>query len=124
MKRIKIIVGEIEVLANLHETKAASAIWDALPFRGKVNRWGDEIYFEIPLKLPKEKEARDSIRLGELGYWPVGHGFCIFFGMTPVSTENEIKAANLVNIFGRVVGNPEILKGVPEGSEIRGEKFS
>jgi len=44
--------------------------------------------------------------------------------MTPVSTENEIKAANLVNIFGRVVGNPEILKGVPEGSEIRVEKFS
>ena len=91
MKRIKIIAGEIEVLANLHETKAASAIWDALPFRGKVNRWGDEIYFEIPLKLPKEKEARDSIRLEELRYWPVDHAFCIFFGMTTASSENEIK---------------------------------
>lgn len=124
MKRIKIIVGEIEVLANLHETKTASAIWDALPFRGKVNRWGDEIYFEIPLKLPKEKEARESVRIGELGYWPTGHAFCIFFGMTPVSTENEIKAASPVNIFGRVEGNPEILKGAPEGSEIRVEKFS
>ncbi|MGH7799214.1 MAG: cyclophilin-like fold protein [Thermodesulfobacteriota bacterium] len=124
MKRIKIITGEIEVLANLYETKAASAIWDALPFRGKVNRWGDEIYFEIPLKLPKEKEARDSVRLGEHGYWPVGHAFCIFFGMTPVSTENEIKAASPVNIFGRVEGSPEILKEVPEGSEIRVEKIS
>lgn len=123
MKRIKIIAGEIEVLANLHETKTASAIWDALPFRGKVNRWGDEIYFEIPLKLPKEKEARDSVRLGELGYWSVGYAFCIFFGMTPVSKENEIKAASPVNIFGRVEGSPEILKEVPEGSEIRVEKI-
>ncbi|HLE25831.1 MAG TPA: cyclophilin-like fold protein [Thermodesulfobacteriota bacterium] len=124
MKRIKIIAGEIEVLANLHETKTASAIWDSLPFRGKVNRWGDEIYFEIPLKLPKEKEAKEAVLMGELGYWPVGHAFCIFFGMTPVSTENEIKAASPVNIFGRVEGNPEILKKVPEGSEIKVEKLS
>jgi len=124
MKRVKIISGEIEVLANLHETKTASAIWDSLPFRGKVNRWGDEIYFEIPLKLPKEKEAKEAVLMGELGYWPVGHAFCIFFGMTPVSTENEIKAASPVNIFGRVEGNPEILKKVPEGSEIKVEKLS
>jgi hypothetical protein len=124
MKRIKITSGEIEVLANLYETKTALAIWDALPFRGKVNRWGDEIYFEIPLKLPKEKEARETVGVGELGYWPPGHAFCIFFGMTPASTENEIKAASPVNIFGRVEGDPEILKGVPEDSEIRVEKLS
>ncbi len=123
MRRIKITSGEIDVLAILYETKTASAIWDALPFRGKVNRWGNEIYFEIPLRLPKEKEAGDFVKLGELGYWPVGHAFCLFFGVTPVSTQEEIKAASPVNIFGRVEGNPEILKGVPEGSEIRVEKI-
>ena len=122
MKRIKITSGEIEILANLYETQTASAIWDALPFGGKVSRWGDEIYFEIPLKLSKEKEARESVRLGELGYWPVGHAFCIFFGRTPVSTENEIKAASAVNIFGRVEGDPKILKEVSGGAEIRIER--
>ncbi|MER3446345.1 MAG: hypothetical protein C4291_05615 [Candidatus Dadabacteria bacterium] len=118
MKRIKIISGEIEVSASLYETDTASAIWDALPIKGKVNKWGDEIYFEIPLKLREEKEARESVRLGELGYWPVGHAFCIFFGMTPVSTGNEIKAASPVNAFGRIEGDPKILKRVSQGAEI------
>jgi hypothetical protein len=118
MKRVKIISGEIEISAGLYETDTASAIWDALSIKGKVNRWGDEIYFEIPLKLREEKEARESVRLGEIGYWPVGHAFCIFFGMTPVSTENEIKAASPVNVFGRVEGDPKILKGVTQGAEI------
>lgn len=88
MKRITIVLGEIEISAGLYETDTASAIWNALPIKGKVNRWGDEIYFKIPLKLREEKEARESVRLGELGYWPVGRAFCIFFGITPVSTEN------------------------------------
>ncbi|MGE5443258.1 MAG: cyclophilin-like fold protein [Ignavibacteriales bacterium] len=122
MKRVKIISGEIEISAGLYETDTASAIWNALPIKGKVNRWGDEIYFEIPLKLREEKEARESVRLGELGYWPVGRAFCIFFGMTPVSTENEIKAASPVNVFGRVEGDPKILKGVSQGVEIIIEK--
>jgi uncharacterized protein len=122
MKRVKIISGEIEIAADLYETDTTSAIWDALPITGKVNRWGDEIYFQIPLKLREEKEARESVRLGELGYWPVGHAFCIFFGMTPVSTENEIKAASPVNVFGRLEGDPKILKGVSQGAEIIIEK--
>jgi hypothetical protein len=122
MKKIKIVSGEIEISAGLYETDTASAIWDALPIKGKANRWGDEIYFEIPLQLREEKEARESVRLGELGYWPVGHAFCIFFGMTPMSTGNEIKAASPVNVFGRVDGDPKILKRVSQGAEIIIEK--
>ncbi len=118
MKRIKIVSGEIiEVSVGLYETDIASAIWDALPIKGKVNRWRDEIYFEIPLKLREEKEARKYIRLGELGYWPVGHAFCIFFGMLPVSTRNEIKAASPVNVFGTIEGDPKILERVSQGAE-------
>ncbi len=122
MRKIKITSGEVEISATLYETDTASAIWHALPLAGEVNRWGDEIYFEIPVTLSQEKEARESVRIGELGYWPTGNAFCIFFGKTPVSTEGEIKAASPVNVFGRMDGDPSILKKIPQGVEIKIER--
>ena len=118
---IKITVESINLKAKLNNTNTAKEIYKALPIKSSVNRWGDEIYFEIPLKL-KAENAKEIVDLGDLGYWPPGKAFCIFFGKTPVSKENEIRPYSPVNVFGKVIGNVEILKKVKDGAEIRIEK--
>lgn len=118
VKRIRISAGEIGADAELNETPTAQAIWDALPIQARANTWGDEIYFSIPVKRGEEPDAREVVELGELGYWPPGHAFCIFFGRTPASQGNEIRAASAVNIVGKVQGDARVFKKVKDGAAI------
>jgi len=117
VKKINIKTEKVTMEAELLETKTAKAIWDALPIEAKVNTWGEEIYFTIPVDMGSE-DAVDVVQEGDLGYWPEGNGFCIFFGKTPVSTESEIKPASPVNIIGRLLGNPKDWKKVKDGEKI------
>ena len=116
-EKIRIKAGAIELTAELNETKTAQAIWEALPILGEVNRWGDEIYFLIPVKLEAE-DAKELVSNGDLGYWPPGTALCIFFGPTPMSQGEEIRPASPVNIFGKVSGDTEALKQVASGDDI------
>ena len=118
MRRIQIQAGEVQAIAELNDTDTASSIWDALPLSASGNTWGDEIYFSIPLELQQADDARAVVSLGELGYWPPGHAFCVFFGPTPMSSGEEIRAASPVNVFGRVVGDPGVLKRVLSGQQV------
>ena len=120
-RKIKIKAGAIEVVAELNETKTAEAIWQALPIKGSVNRWGEEIYFSIPVSL-KPEGAQELVSMGDLGYWPPGTAFCIFFGRTPMSRGQEIRPASPVNVFGRVIGDAKVLKQVTSGTEITVDK--
>lgn len=122
MKKIKIIAGNVAVQAELIDCKTTENIWNILPIEGKVNRWGDEIYFSIPLKMDEEN-GKDIVNIGDIGYWPPGSAFCIFFGKTPASTDKEIKAASNVNIFGRIVGDATVFKEVSSGARITIEKL-
>ena len=122
-KTIIIKAGKIEVAAELNETKTARAIWDALPVKGRASTWGDEIYFSIPVRLDEE-DAQELVGMGDLGYWPPGTAFCLFFGPTPMSVGEEIRPASAVNVFGRVSGDAMVLKQVASGTEVivkRGE---
>ncbi|MDK2930685.1 MAG: uncharacterized protein PWR07_816 [Bacillota bacterium] len=116
-RRISITAGDVKVEAVLNDTPTADAIWAVLPITGRVNRWGDEIYFEIPVRLAGEN-AKDVVEAGDLGYWPPGRAFCIFFGPTPVSRGNEIRPASPVNVFGRVEGEAKVLRSVRDGAEV------
>ncbi len=116
-KTIKIKAGDIEVVAELNETRTAQAIWDALPLKGRANTWGDEIYFSIPVRLDEE-DAQEVVGMGDLGYWPTGAAFCLFFGPTPMSRGEEIRPASGVNVFGRVIGDARVLKQVASGAEV------
>jgi len=118
MKTIVIRAGEVEMRAELEEGPTAKLIWDALPIQGRVNRWGDEIYFSIPVRTGSEPGAREDVDVGELGYWPPGSAFCIFFGPTPASTGSKPRAASPVNILGRVVGNAAEFRKVRDGEKI------
>ncbi len=117
-KKIKIKAGNVEAEALLNDSATAQKIWEALPIEAQANTWGDEIYFSIPVKAPLEKDAQELVNLGDLGYWPEGKGFCIFFGPTPISRGKEIRPASAVNIIGKVIGDPQIFKKVPAGAKI------
>jgi len=102
----------------LNDSPTAGQIWDALPIKSTVNRWGDEIYFEIPVRAGQEPDARAEVAVGELGYWPMGHAFCIFFGPTPVSTDERPRAYSPVNIVGHMIGDATRLRTVQDGAAI------
>jgi hypothetical protein len=121
-KKIRILVSELKVEAELNESKTGQLIWEALPIEAKANLWGEEIYFAIPVKTGLDQEAREVVSAGELGYWPTGHAFCIFFGPTPASRGEEIRAASAVNVIGKLLGDPKAFPKVKDGAKIKLEK--
>jgi len=115
---IQILSGDITVEAELYDTPTGRAIAAALPIAGQVNRWDGEIYFPIPVSATLEDGSRDVLEPGELGYWPPGNAFCIFFGATPASRGNECRAASKVNVFGKIKQNLDDLWKVENGVDI------
>ena len=105
--------------AALNDGPTARQVWDELPIEGFANRWGDEIYFEIPVDATLEADAREIVEVGELAYWPTGSAFCIFFGRTPVSTDERPRAYSPVNILGGISGGVSALRAVSSGTLIR-----
>jgi len=121
MKRIKITAGNITAEAELNDSATANSIWEALPLESTTHTWGREIYFNIPLTLDLEN-GQEIVLLGDLGYWPTGKAFCIFFGQTPISGPNEIRPASAVNVFGKLTGDPKLFTQIKEGTIITIER--
>ena len=120
--RIEIRVGQAVLTARLNDSPTAKAIEGAIPIEGVVQTWGDEIYFPIPVDMLLDETAKEVVSKGDIGYWPTGKAFCIFFGPTPVSGPGEIRPASAVNIVGQVEEDVEILKEVRDGEVVRIEK--
>jgi hypothetical protein len=118
MNKINIKFDQQTFTAELNESPTAAAIWEQLPIESQVNTWGEEIYFEIPIEMPQEADAREILSVGELGYWPAGKAFCIFFGPTPISTDERPRAYSPVNILGRVLGDTHTLKSIPNQTSV------
>ena len=118
--KVRITAGSVSVLATLDDSQTARVIGDALPLDAKAETWGDEIFFSIPVTLPEEG-AREVVERGDLGYWPPGRAFCIFFGPTPLSQAGEIRPASPVNVFGRVDGDATVFRPVRAGTRVRVE---
>ncbi|MCP4537954.1 MAG: hypothetical protein GY832_12490 [Chloroflexi bacterium] len=114
--RITITAGPVTVDAELNDSSTAQMIREALPITGRANTWGDEIYFEIPVEAEQAPDARTDVEVGELGYWPVGRAFCIFFGPTPISTGDQPRAASPVNIVGCILGDATAFRQVTAGT--------
>jgi uncharacterized protein len=117
-KKIVIKIGPIEAEAELNNTRTAGAIWEALPIEKPANLWGDEIYFSIPVKAGLEN-GQEIVQTGDLGYWPPGTAFCIFFGQTPMSSEGEIRPASAVTVLGKITGDTEVFKKVASGAGVK-----
>ncbi|HOY62152.1 MAG TPA: cyclophilin-like fold protein [bacterium] len=121
-RKIKITAGAAEAEAVLNDSATADSIWNALPISARANVWGDEIYFSIPVSESGSADAREVVESGELGYWPPGNAFCVFFGLTPASRGGEIRAASPVNPVGRVSGDAKIFKKTRAGDSVTIDK--
>jgi len=117
---IKTDDGVIRKRAKLYKEwaeKTVEAIASALPIRGMVNRWGDEIYFETDIEVDVEENSKDIVELGDIAYWIPGKAICIFFGKTPIS-DDKIRPASAVNVIGKVLDDLEDFKKAKDGDEI------
>ncbi|MDP6179113.1 MAG: cyclophilin-like fold protein [Desulfatiglandales bacterium] len=116
--KIKIIIGELLMEGELNDSTTAGKVKGALPIRASMNTWGEEIYFTIPVDAELDETACEEVEMGDLGYWPTGKAFCIFFGQTPMSTPGKIIPASAVNIIGRIIGNAARFKEVMQKGEV------
>jgi len=121
VRAITITAGRVSATATLNDSRTAGEIWRALPIEARASTWGDEIYFSIPVSCEPES-PREVVAKGDLGYWPPGRAFCIFFGPTPASRGSEIRPASPVNVFGRVDGDAAVFAAVRAGTIVRIER--
>ena len=117
MRAIRITAGSVIATAELNDSRAAAAIAANLPITAKAETWGDEIYFGLPFSAPSDA-PQETVSLGDLGYWPPGKAFCIFFGPTPMSRGDEIRPASEVTVVGRVTGDARAFKKVRAGTGV------
>jgi uncharacterized protein len=118
---MRITAGAVSSVATLASNATARAIWNALPLEARVNRWGDEIYFSVPVELA-EDEAQAVVNIGDLAYWPPGSAVCIFWGPTPASTGSEPRAASPVNVFGHIDQGATDFASVKSGAPVKLER--
>ena len=116
-RSISITVGTVSLDAELNDGATAGAIWDILPVSNSGNTWGDEIYFRIPVDA-EGINLNEVVEFGDLAFWPPGNAFCIFFGPTPASRGDEIRAASGVEVVGRILGDATQLRQVSAGTNV------
>jgi uncharacterized protein len=119
MSRLRFDFGTVQLDAELLNTPTAKAIAAALPIAASALTWGEEVYFEIPVQVAREKDARAVVTPGELAYWPDGNAIAIGFGRTPISKGDECRLASPCNIWAKAIGDVKSLKNVRAGTKIK-----
>ena len=118
MARIRIDFGSLALEADLLETPTARAIAAALPITSSAMTWGEEVYFEIPVKVAREPGARAVVTPGEIAYWPDGHCIAIGFGRTPISKGDETRLASPCNVFATALADVKALAAIKAGARV------
>jgi hypothetical protein len=122
--RIRIAWKGGEVIANFRETSSVNQILTVLPCDARANTWGEEIYFELPVKLALESDAQQVVEPGTVCFWVAGSALALPFGPTPISKGGECRLVTRCNVLGKIEGDPRELKKVKAGASIRVELIS
>lgn len=122
MRKLKMTIGSVEIIAELFDTPTATAIYESLPFTSEARTWGEEVYFSTPVSVGREADAKDVVEAGELAFWVEGESIAIGFGRTPISRGDEIRLAAPTNIWGRALDDVAALGAVRDGDPIRVER--
>jgi hypothetical protein len=123
MARIRFDFGTLTLDAELLDTPTAKAVAAALPLTSSVLTWGEEVYFDIPVGIKREPDARAVIVPGEIAYWPQGPAIAIGFGRTPISKGDETRLASPCNVFAKALGDVKTLAKVRAGTEVKVSKL-
>jgi uncharacterized protein len=119
MSRIRFDFATLTLEAELLDTPTAHAIAACLPISSSTLTWGEEVYFEVPVKVAPEKDARAVVTPGEIAYWPQGHCIALGYGRTPISQGNETRLASPCNIFAQAIGDVKALAQVRAGTAVK-----
>lgn len=119
MPRIRFDFGTLTLDAELLDTPTAKAVAAALPVEASALTWGEEVYFDVPVRVKSEADARAVVTPGEIAYWPDGPAIAIGFGRTPISQGDECRLASPCNVFARALGDVKALKQVRAGTTVR-----
>jgi hypothetical protein len=117
--RIRFDFGMLTLDAELLDTPTAKAIAATLPVTSLVLTWGEEVYFDVPVRVKREADARAVVTPGEIAYWPEGPAIAIGFGRTPISKGSETRLASPCNVFAKALGDVKALAKIRAGSQIR-----
>ena len=118
MARIRFDFGTLTLDAELLDTPTGKAVAAALPLSSSALTWGEEVYFDVPVDVPREKDARAVVTPGEIAYWPEGPAIAIGFGRTPISQGNETRLASPCNIFAKALGDVKTLGKIKTGTKV------
>jgi hypothetical protein len=118
MAKIRFKFATLTLEAELLDTPTATAIAAALPVTSSALTWGEEVYFDVPVNVAREKDARAVIVPGEIAYWPDGPAIAIGFGRTPISKGGETRLASPCNVFAKALGDVKTLAKVKSGETV------
>ena len=118
MPRIRFDFGTFTLDAELLDTPTAHAVAKALPIKAEALTWGEEVYFDVPVNVAREKDAHAVITPGEIAYWPQGPAIAIGFGRTPISQGNETRLASPCNVFAKALSSVKVLGKIKTGTKI------
>lgn len=121
MAQIRIAWKGGEVIANLRETSSVKQLVTVLPCEARASTWGDEVYFELPIKLTLEADAQQVVEPGTVCFWVEGSSLALPFGPTPASKGDEPRLVTRCNVLGKIEGDPRELKKIKAGAAIRVE---